>query len=105
MGADVVEPDLVPMKDGVLVRRHEPEIDGTTDVAARPEFAGRYTFRAENTFLPVGHRVETAPADYGRVIDEQVAFLRAGVDGVFTDQADVGAQARAAVLSTPARSS
>jgi glycerophosphoryl diester phosphodiesterase len=40
-GADFVEPDLVPTKDGVLVCRHENEISGTTDVASRPEFAGR----------------------------------------------------------------
>jgi glycerophosphoryl diester phosphodiesterase len=41
MGADYIEPDLVTTKDGVLVARHEPEIGGTTDVAAHPEFAGR----------------------------------------------------------------
>ncbi|GAB3823684.1 glycerophosphodiester phosphodiesterase [Kribbella italica] len=41
MGADFVEPDLVTTKDHVLVTRHEPEIGGTTDVAAHPEFAGR----------------------------------------------------------------
>ncbi|MEH0938748.1 glycerophosphodiester phosphodiesterase [Micromonospora psammae] len=41
MGADYIEPDLVPTKDGVLVARHENEISGTTDVAARPEFAAR----------------------------------------------------------------
>ena len=40
-GADFVEPDLVPTKDGVLVCRHENEISGTTDVASRPEFTGR----------------------------------------------------------------
>lgn len=40
-GADVIEPDLVITKDGVLVDRHEPEISGTTDVASRPEFASR----------------------------------------------------------------
>ncbi|GAA0295997.1 glycerophosphodiester phosphodiesterase family protein [Kineococcus aurantiacus] len=43
LGADVIEPDLVPTKDGVLVCRHEPEISGTTDVADRPGFAGRRT--------------------------------------------------------------
>jgi glycerophosphoryl diester phosphodiesterase len=43
IGADVVEQDLVPTKDGHLVCRHEPEIGGTTDVAAHPEFAGRRT--------------------------------------------------------------
>jgi len=43
LGADFVEPDIVATKDGVLVLRHENEISGTTDVASRPEFAGRRT--------------------------------------------------------------
>ncbi|WP_313715714.1 glycerophosphodiester phosphodiesterase [Arsenicicoccus bolidensis] len=43
MGADYIEPDLVMTKDGQLVDRHEPEISGTTDVAAHPEFASRKT--------------------------------------------------------------
>lgn len=44
LGADVVEAgDLVPTKDGHIVCRHEPEIGGTTDVAAHPEFASRKT--------------------------------------------------------------
>lgn len=40
-GADFIEPDLVPTKDGHLVARHENEIGGTTDVSSRPEFAAR----------------------------------------------------------------
>ncbi|MBM9401635.1 glycerophosphodiester phosphodiesterase [Gluconacetobacter azotocaptans] len=40
-GADYIEPDLVPTRDGVLVARHESDITGTTDVADRPEFAAR----------------------------------------------------------------
>ncbi|WP_085810028.1 glycerophosphodiester phosphodiesterase [Sphingomonas sp. TZW2008] len=40
-GADVIEPDLVPTRDGVLVARHENEISETTDVADHPEFADR----------------------------------------------------------------
>ncbi|OQW39691.1 MAG: glycerophosphodiester phosphodiesterase [Proteobacteria bacterium SG_bin5] len=40
-GADFIEPDLVMTKDGVLVARHENDISATTDVANRPEFAGR----------------------------------------------------------------
>ncbi len=40
-GADYIEPDLVATRDGVLVARHETEISGTTDVAARAEFAAR----------------------------------------------------------------
>ncbi len=44
-GADFIEPDLVMSRDGVLVVRHENEIGGTTDVAERPEFAGRRVTR------------------------------------------------------------
>lgn len=40
-GADVVEPDLVPTKDGVLVARHENEISGTTNVSTMSQFASR----------------------------------------------------------------
>ena len=225
MGADFIELDLVLTKDGQLVARHEPEISGTTDVAARPEFADRrrtvnldgisvtgwwthdltlaelktlraverlpavrqentmynglqrlhlrtpkgvpeqrggrpfndpttyapylspaglaelsdfvegigpeksmviprpadgtlgtpssllanihaaglvlhpYTFRAENQFRPTGYRVGTDLTAYGRAIDEQVTFLRGGVDGLFTDNPDVGVLARELALS------
>jgi glycerophosphoryl diester phosphodiesterase len=40
-GCDYIEPDVVATQDGVLVVRHENDIGGTTDVAARPEFASR----------------------------------------------------------------
>lgn len=40
-GADFIEPDLVPTKDGVLIARHESNITDTTDVSNRPEFASR----------------------------------------------------------------
>lgn len=46
MGADFIEPDLVPTKDGHLVARHENEISGTTDVAEHPEFAAKKTKKA-----------------------------------------------------------
>lgn len=45
-GADAVEPDIVLSRDGVPVVRHENEISGTTDVADRPEFAGRRTTKS-----------------------------------------------------------
>ena len=44
-GADYIEMDLVPTRDGVLVARHENELSGTTDVADRPEFAARLITR------------------------------------------------------------
>lgn len=40
-GVDSVEPDLVLSADGVVVLRHESELARTTDIASRPEFAGR----------------------------------------------------------------
>ncbi len=43
LGADFIEPDLVATRDGVLIARHENELGSTTDVADRPEFAGRMT--------------------------------------------------------------
>jgi glycerophosphoryl diester phosphodiesterase len=45
MGADDLELDLVPTRDGVLLARHESEIGTTTDVADHPEFADRRTRR------------------------------------------------------------
>ncbi|GAB2979294.1 glycerophosphodiester phosphodiesterase family protein [Frigoribacterium salinisoli] len=39
LGAEAIEPDLVPTKDGVLALRHENEVSGTTDVAERPDLA------------------------------------------------------------------
>ena len=40
-GADMIEPDLVITKDGVLVARHENDISGTTNVAGVAQFAMR----------------------------------------------------------------
>lgn len=41
MGANVIEPDLVFAKDGVLVARHDRYLSTTTDVSDHPEFASR----------------------------------------------------------------
>lgn len=40
-GADIIEPDLVPSRDGVLFCRHDPTLARSTDIAQRPEFADR----------------------------------------------------------------
>ena len=34
-GADFIEPDVVLTKDGIMIARHEPILDGTTDVASK----------------------------------------------------------------------
>jgi glycerophosphoryl diester phosphodiesterase len=41
LGAELIEPDVVVSRDGVLVVRHESELSLSTDVAGRPEFADR----------------------------------------------------------------
>lgn len=42
-GADFIEVDLVPSRDGVLIIRHENELSHSTDVANRAEFSHLYT--------------------------------------------------------------
>ncbi len=53
-----------------------------------------WTFRAENVFLPAGYRTGDDPRTHGRLPDEIAAYLHAGVDGFFTDFADVGVAVR-----------
>jgi glycerophosphoryl diester phosphodiesterase len=53
-----------------------------------------YTFRAENTFLPLELRSSADPAQYGDFGAEVREFLDAGVDGLFTDNPDRAVEAR-----------
>lgn len=41
LGADIIEPDLVMSRDGVLVCRHDLGLARSTDIARRPELAAR----------------------------------------------------------------
>ncbi|WP_199516905.1 glycerophosphodiester phosphodiesterase [Nucisporomicrobium flavum] len=87
-----------PDKNQVIGRNADGTLGTPTSLVGDAHAAGLvvhpYTFRAENQFLPADYRVGTDPAAYGRAIDEQVAFLRTGIDGLFTDQADIGVLAR-----------
>ncbi|MGY1917120.1 glycerophosphodiester phosphodiesterase family protein [Blastococcus sp. SYSU DS0973] len=58
LGADLIEPDVVVSRDGVLVVRHESELSLSTDVAEHPEFAGRRTTRLVDGKLHTGWFVE-----------------------------------------------
>jgi len=51
-----------------------------------------YTFRPENPFLPAELRRGDAasPSEQGDLASEISAFLRAGVDGFFTDDPATG---------------
>ena len=43
LGAELIEPDVVVSREGVLVVRHESELSCSTDIASHPEFADRHT--------------------------------------------------------------
>jgi glycerophosphoryl diester phosphodiesterase len=92
-----------PDKLQVIPRAADGTLGLPTTLVADAHAAGLvvhpYTFRAENTFLPADYQRGTMPSDYGRAIDEQVTYLRAGLDGLFTDQADIGVLARADFLA------
>lgn len=57
-GVDLVEPDVVPSKDGILVVIHGPRLDETTDVAERPEFASRRVRKRFGRIAETGWFVE-----------------------------------------------
>lgn len=54
-----------------------------------------YTFRVENQYLPLQFRSSADPTAPGDLAGELRAFFRAGIDGFFTDNPDVGARAAA----------
>jgi glycerophosphoryl diester phosphodiesterase len=49
-----------------------------------------WTFRRENFFLPLQYRSSADPRQPGDLVGEIRAFLAAGMDGFFTDNADLG---------------
>ena len=97
-GADYIEPDLVMTKDGQLIARHEPVLDGTTDVASRFDasrkstrlldgvsttayFASGFTL-AEIKTLGAVQASSTRPQQYNGLckiptLDEVIALARA----------------------------
>ncbi|WP_436529931.1 glycerophosphodiester phosphodiesterase [Actinoplanes sp. HUAS TT8] len=89
---------LGPDKSQIIPRNADGTLATATSLVKDAHKAGLkvipYTFRAENTFLPAELRVGTDPNGYGKAIDEQITFLRTGIDGLFTDQSDIGVLAR-----------
>ncbi len=65
-GVDAVDVDLCSTRDGHLVARHEPEIGGTTDVAAHPEFASRRTTKV----------IDSTPTEGWFTVDFTLAELK-----------------------------
>jgi glycerophosphoryl diester phosphodiesterase len=95
-----------PDKNQIIGRNADGALARPTALVSDAHAAGLlvhpYTFRAENTFLPLDYRVGTDTTAYGRAIDEQVRFLQTGIDGLFTDQSDIGVIARAEFLAAKA---
>jgi len=89
-------------KSRVIPRNSDGTLGSPTTLVADAHKVGLdvtpYTFRAENSFLPVDYRIGTNPATYGRMGDEVTRFFEAGVDGVFCDQPDICVAARAEFL-------
>ncbi|MFD1369770.1 glycerophosphodiester phosphodiesterase [Actinoplanes sichuanensis] len=90
-----------PEKGQIIPRKADGTLGTPTSLVADAHAADikviPYTFRAENSFLPAELRVGTDTTAYGRSIDEQVTFLRTGIDGLFTDNPDIGVLARSLV--------
>nr|WP_157440436.1 glycerophosphodiester phosphodiesterase [Actinokineospora inagensis] len=88
-----------PDKNQVIPRDAAGNLAQPTSLIADAHKAGLkvhpYTFRAENTFLPLNFRSSTVPNEYGNLFGELSAYWAAGVDGVFTDNADIGVASRA----------
>ena len=83
MGADVIEPDLVSTKDGVLVARHENEIGGTTDVAEK--FPDRKTTKTVDGAAITGWFTEDFTLAEIKTLRarERLAFRSHAYDGQF----------------------
>ncbi|MCV2352666.1 PEP-CTERM sorting domain-containing protein [Paucibacter sp. B2R-40] len=60
-----------------------------------------WTFRAENVFLPNEFDSSADPAAYGDLTGQIKAFVDLGMDGLFTDQPDLGVAAVAALSAVP----
>ncbi|RPI44084.1 MAG: glycerophosphodiester phosphodiesterase, partial [Betaproteobacteria bacterium] len=90
-----------PHKNLVIERTPARHLGAPTRFVADAHAAGllvhAWTFRAENAFLPAEFRHGDAPSQRGDAQSEMLTFLRAGIDGLFTDQADIGVAARAAL--------
>ncbi len=92
-----------PSKQQIIPWKADGTLGEPTSFVADAHAAGLevtpWTFRAENTFLPLDYRTGDDPATHGRNIDELVAHFEAGIDGAFCDQPDVCVAARAQFLA------
>lgn len=83
-----------PSKDYIIPRdaagRSLPATSFVRDAHRAGLLVHPFTFRPENQFLPLELRSSADPNAYGNLFAEIDEFLAAGVDGFFTDTADIG---------------
>src|SRR5262249_15307955 len=83
-----------PDKSLVIPRKPDETLGTPTNLISNAHAQGlevhAWTFRAENAYLPKEYRSGTSPAGHGDLSGELGAFLRAGLDGFFTDHPDLG---------------
>lgn len=95
-----------PAKQHLLPRDAEGRSLPATSFVDEAHAAGLavhpYTFRSENAFLPLELRSSADRADHGNHAAEYRAFLRMGVDAVFSDFPDHAVAARDAWAGEPA---
>ena len=111
--ADLAKPDelaeIAAYADGIGVnkslmipRNADDSLGAPTTLVADAHAAGLivhgWTFRAENSFLPSEFRSAGGEADLGDLDGELATFLALGMDGFFTDQANIGVRARDAFV-------
>jgi glycerophosphoryl diester phosphodiesterase len=89
-----------PSKDYIVPRDAAGASQAPTSFVADAHSAGLlvhpYTFRNENSFLPLELRSSGDPAAYGNALAEYAQFYRLGADGLFSDNPDTAAEARSA---------
>ncbi len=101
--ADVV----APYKEVIIPRTAANELGAATSFVADAKTAGlkvhTWTLRPENPFLPVSMRKPdlASPSQRGDSIAEIDAYLKAGIDGFFTDDPAVGRAAVTAFKKAP----
>jgi glycerophosphoryl diester phosphodiesterase len=84
-------------KDVLIPKKADGTLGEPSPVIADAHRAGLivhgWTFRRENRFLPIEYRRGSDPNAAGDMVGEVRAFLAAGMDGFFTDNSDLGAEA------------
>jgi glycerophosphoryl diester phosphodiesterase len=87
-----------PSKDWIVPRDADGASLAPTSFLEDAHAAGlavhAFTFRNENTFLPLELRRGSDPAAWGDALAEYQRFFSLGVDGVFSDYADTAIEAR-----------